>query len=98
MPDYVDVPTRVQFDAMLARVDNSSRWGPQDERGTLNFITPDVRRAAATVVATATVMAMVTIVNQARCLRTACVTSKSPSGQPGGFFFPVFPSPPANER
>lgn len=39
--------TRVQFDAMLARVDNSSRWGPQDERGTLNFITADVRRAAA---------------------------------------------------
>lgn len=39
--------TRVQFDAMLARVDNSSRWGPQDELGTLNFITPAVRRAAA---------------------------------------------------
>jgi len=39
--------TRAQFDAMLARVDNSSRWGPQDELGTLNLITPDVRRAAA---------------------------------------------------
>lgn len=39
--------TRVQFDAMLARVDNSSRWGPQDELGTLNFITAGVRRAAA---------------------------------------------------
>ena len=33
--------TRVQFDAMLARVDNSSRWGAQDELGTLNFITPE---------------------------------------------------------
>ena len=39
--------TRAEFDAMLARVDNSSRWGPQDELGTLNFITADVRRAAA---------------------------------------------------
>jgi kynurenine formamidase len=39
--------TRAEFEAMLARVDNSSRWGPQDERGTLNFITPRVRRAAA---------------------------------------------------
>ena len=39
--------TRAQFDAMLARVDNSSRWGAQDELGTLNLITPSVRRAAA---------------------------------------------------
>ena len=38
--------TRAQFDALLARVDNSSRWGPQDELGTLNLITADVRRAA----------------------------------------------------
>ena len=39
--------TRAQFDAMLARVDNSSRWGAQDELGTLNLITASVRRAAA---------------------------------------------------
>lgn len=39
--------TRAQFDAMLARVDNSARWGSDDELGTLNFITADVRRAAA---------------------------------------------------
>ena len=39
--------TRAQFDAMLARVDNSSRWGAQDELGTLNLVTPSVRRAAA---------------------------------------------------
>jgi kynurenine formamidase len=45
-PDAASL-TRAQFDAMLARVDNSSRWGPQDERGTLNFITAEVRRAAA---------------------------------------------------
>ena len=39
--------TRAQFDAMLARVDNASRWGAQDELGTLNLITASVRRAAA---------------------------------------------------
>lgn len=39
--------TRPQFDAMLARVDNSRRWGERDERGTLNLVTGEVRRAAA---------------------------------------------------
>jgi len=39
--------TRAQFEALLARVDNSSRWGPQDQLGTLNLITANVRRAAA---------------------------------------------------
>ena len=35
---------------IAARVSNWGRWGPEDERGTLNFITPEtVRRAAACV-------------------------------------------------
>jgi kynurenine formamidase len=38
---------RAEFEALLTRVNNAGRWGDQDERGTLNLITPDVRRAAA---------------------------------------------------
>jgi hypothetical protein len=34
------------------RVNNAGRWGAQDERGTLNLITPDVRRAASSEVQT----------------------------------------------
>src|SRR5437867_11285254 len=36
--------------ALAAKVSNWGRWGPDDERGTINFITPEViRRAAACV-------------------------------------------------
>jgi kynurenine formamidase len=43
---------RSDFDALLKRVNNAGRWGAQDERGTLNLITPDVRRAASSEVQT----------------------------------------------
>ena len=39
-----------EFQALAAQVNSWGRWGPDDERGTLNFITDDhVRRAAALV-------------------------------------------------
>ena len=39
-----------EFHALAAQVNNWGRWGPEDERGTLNLITDDlVRRAAALV-------------------------------------------------
>lgn len=37
---------RAEFDALFKQVNNAGRWGAQDERGTLNLITPEVRRAA----------------------------------------------------
>jgi len=38
------------LDALARKVSNWGRWGPDDERGTVNFITPEVvRRAAACV-------------------------------------------------
>ncbi|HZP40732.1 MAG TPA: cyclase family protein [Candidatus Binatia bacterium] len=41
---------RAAFEALARRVSNWGRWGADDERGTTNFITPDVvRRAAACV-------------------------------------------------
>ncbi|CAN5116920.1 cyclase family protein [soil metagenome] len=38
--------------ALYARVNNAGRWGRDDELGTLNYITPEKRRAAATLVQT----------------------------------------------
>ncbi len=35
-----------EIDQLLARYNNWGRWGPDDERGTLNFVTPDVSLAA----------------------------------------------------
>lgn len=49
---------RAEFDALLKAVDNAGRWGDQDERGTLNLITPDVRRAAVAEVRTGTTVTL----------------------------------------
>lgn len=40
--------TRVQFDALFEQVNNAKRWGDTDQKGTLNLITKDIRRMAAT--------------------------------------------------
>ncbi|HEU5033938.1 MAG TPA: cyclase family protein [Mycobacteriales bacterium] len=39
-----------EFHALAKSVNNWGRWGPDDQRGTLNFITPDVVRRAAQLV------------------------------------------------
>jgi kynurenine formamidase len=39
--------TKQQFDAVFEAVRNWGRWGPDDELGTLNYITPEMVRAAA---------------------------------------------------
>ena len=42
--------TRADVDALAQQLSNWGRWGPEDERGTLNFITPDTAAAAAALV------------------------------------------------
>ena len=42
--------TRADVDAMAQQLSNWGRWGPDDERGALNFITPEVSAAAAALV------------------------------------------------
>ncbi len=44
--------------SLFDRVDNAGRWGPDDELGTLNYITPVERRAAATLVRTGETMSL----------------------------------------
>ena len=36
--------------SLVASCSNAGRWGPDDELGTLNLITPEVRRRAASLV------------------------------------------------
>jgi hypothetical protein len=40
-------PTQAEYDSWRERFSNWGRWGADDELGTLNHITPEVRRAAA---------------------------------------------------
>ena len=42
--------TAAEFDQLFQEVSNWGRWGPDDERGTLNYITSNHVRAAATLV------------------------------------------------
>lgn len=65
---------RAEFDALLTRVNNAGRWGDQDERGTLNLITPDVRRAAAL---------------EARTGITVSLAREMVHGEPEGGFGPI---------
>ena len=41
------MPSSERFHEVAAQVRNWGRWGDDDEIGTLNLITPEVRRAAA---------------------------------------------------
>ncbi len=43
-------PTPEEYADYRKRFSNWGRWGPEDELGTLNFVTPEVRRAAAATV------------------------------------------------
>jgi len=42
--------SRTEFDSMMQDISNWGRWGKDDELGTLNLITPAVRKAAASLV------------------------------------------------
>ncbi len=47
-----------QFLALFDRVNNAGRWGTDDELGTLNYITPATRQAAARLVQTGEVLSL----------------------------------------
>ncbi len=47
-----------QIDAMIRRLSNWGRWGDDDEIGTVNLITPEVRREAAAVVRSGEVVSL----------------------------------------
>lgn len=65
---------RADFDALFTRVNNAGRWGAQDERGTLNLITPAVRRAAS---------------SEVRTGNTVSLAREMVHGEPEGGFGPI---------
>src|SRR5690606_27800301 len=50
--------TDEELEAMFRRCSNAGRWGPDDELGTLNYITPEKRVAAAALVKTGEVVSV----------------------------------------
>jgi kynurenine formamidase len=50
--------TDQELEAMFHRCSNTGKWGPNDERGTLNYITPAKRIAAAALVKTGEVVSV----------------------------------------
>lgn len=65
---------RSAFDALFKRVNNVGRWGAEDERGTLNLITPAVRRAAS---------------REVRTGITVSLAREMVHGEPAGGFGPI---------
>lgn len=65
---------RAEFDALLSTVNNAGRWGDRDERGTLNLITPEVRRAAS---------------SEVRTGMTVSLAREMVHGEPEGGFGPI---------
>ena len=45
-----EVPSQAWLESVFEATKNWGRWGAEDERGALNFITPQRRRAAAALV------------------------------------------------
>src|SRR5271165_3490312 len=50
MASEYPVPTTAELDAMFEELTNWTRWGVDDERGTLHFLTDERRAAAASLV------------------------------------------------
>ena len=57
--------TLAAFNAMFESVKNWGRWGPDDERGTLNYLTPDKVAAAAKLVRSGRTVSMAIPINKA---------------------------------
>jgi kynurenine formamidase len=51
-------PTDEELDDLARRVSNRGRWGPDDELGTLNFLTPERRARAAAEIRTGAVVSL----------------------------------------
>ena len=81
---------------MYESVKNWGRWGPDDERGTLNYLTPDKVAAAARLVRSGRTVSMAIPINKAAGPTTptrpctscrSCTTSRSASGLSFGMCF-----------
>ncbi len=74
-----------QYDAWFDELSNWGRWGPDDEMGALNLITPEKRREAADLVTEGFTVSLASIANTVRSIDNPCPLEwRMVSASPGG--------------
>ena len=77
--------SRAQYDAWFEELSNWGRWGPEDELGALNLITPAKRRAAAALVTEGFTVSLASIATTERTIDNPCpVEWRMLNASPGG--------------
>ena len=77
--------SRAQYDAWFDELSNWGRWGPDDEMGALNLITPGKRREAAGLVTEGFTVSLASIANTERTIDNPCpIEWRMVSASPGG--------------
>ena len=97
-PGERTVVSQEQYDAWFDELSNWGRWGPDDEMGALNLITPEKRRAAADLVTEGFSVSLASIANRERTLDNPCpiewsMVSASPGGASDTVNFPCIHGP-----
>ena len=70
------MPMPPEFHELAKKVNNWGRWGPDDEIGTINLITPDVRRAAAGCVKTGKAFSLALPLSQTEGIQTGAIPGR----------------------
>ena len=77
--------SRAQYDAWFDELSNWGRWGPEDEMGALNLITPEKRREAAGLVTEGFTVSLASIASTERTIDNPCpIEWRMVSASPGG--------------
>ena len=77
--------TQAEYDRWLTELSNWDRWGPEDEQGALNLITPAKRRAAATLVQEGMTVSLASTAQLERTIDNPCpVAWEMVNASPGG--------------
>jgi kynurenine formamidase len=70
------MPMPAEFHELAKKVNNWGRWGPDDEIGTINFVTPEVRRAAAACVKTGKAFSLALPLSQTEGIQTGVIPGR----------------------
>lgn len=65
-----------EFHELAKKVNNWGRWGPDDEIGTVNFVTPEVRRAAAACVKSGRAFSLALPLSQTEGIQTGVIPGR----------------------
>ena len=90
--------TRIQYDSWIGELSNWGRWGPDDELGALNLITPAKRRAAATLVQEGLAVSLASTAQTEQTIDNPCpiawaMATASPAGATDTIAYPCIHGP-----